>query len=371
MIVKDEVYGTIEFDEIESRIIDTVGFQRLRRITQMSVTNLVYPGANHTRFEHSLGTAHLTSFIADRLEMNGDEKKKAKLFGLLHDVGHVAFSHEGEDVLHKYIGDHETLGKQIILKGEIADILNENYSAKEIADMNENADGMIVEADIGSDRMDYLKRDAMNTGVAYGVIDIDRIVHTLAVEDGEFCVSEGGLEAAESLLVARFMMFSAVYLHKTVRIATAMLHRAIENSIEDGTVKPEDFITMGDEFAYRRMAESPTAKRYAEGLINRKLYKEIEALPEKKLTKKDSEKLEKELSERFDCDIIMDYPTQFSKTVGLKVKTDEGLKPLTELSLLVNSLQKAEEERRKILVLAEEKVRKEKGDEIRKALSSS
>ena len=128
---------------------------------------------------------------------------------------------------------------------------------------------------------------------------------------------------------------------------------------------------MGDEFSYRRMSESPSAKIYAEGLINRKLYKEIESVPERKMTKKDSEKLEKELSEKFECDIIIDYPTKFSKTVGLKVKTGDGLKPLTELSLLVNSLQKAEEERRRILILAEEKVRKEKGDKIRKALSSS
>ncbi len=369
MIVKDEVYGTIEFDEIEERIIDTSDFQRLRRITQMSVTNLVYPGANHTRFEHSLGTAYLTSMIADKLGMTEDEKKKVKMFGLVHDIGHVAFSHEGEDILEKHIGDHEKLGKEMIQKGEIADILNENYSAKEIAGMHGNPKGMIVEADIGSDRMDYLKRDALNTGVAYGVIDIDRIVHTLAVEEDELCVSEGGLEAAEFLLVARFMMFSAVYLHKTVRIATAMLHKAIEKSLEDGTVKPEEFISMGDFVAYRRMAESPSARKYAEGILDRKLYKEIAAIPEKKITKEGAGKLEKELSEKFKCDIIIDYPTQFSKTVELKVKTKDGLKPLTELSSFVQSLQKAEEERKRVLVLAEDEIRKSKGEEIRKALT--
>ncbi len=368
VIVKDEVYGTIEFDELEKRIMDTADFQRLRRITQMSVTNLVYPGANHTRFEHSLGTSHLTSVIAEKLGLPEDERRKAKMFGLLHDIGHVAFSHEGEDILAKHIGDHEKLGKKIIMQSGITDILRENYSPDEMAGMYGSRKGMIVEADIGADRMDYLKRDALNTGVAYGVIDIDRIVHTLAVEGDELCVTEGGLEAAESLLVARFMMFSAVYLHKTVRIATAMLHRAIEKSVEDGTVKPEEFLTMGDEVAYWRMAESPSAKRYAEGLMERRLYKEIAFIPEKKITREGSARLEKELSGKFGCDIIVDYPTQFSKTVELKVKTKDGLKPLTELSVLVSSLQKAEEERRRILVLAEDNVRKTKGEEIRKAV---
>ncbi len=369
VIVKDELYGTIEFDGVEERIMDTPEFQRLRRITQMSVTNLVYPGANHTRFEHSLGTAYLSYVIADKLGFEEDEKKKVKIFGLLHDIGHVAFSHEGEDILKKYVGDHEKLGKEIVSKGKIADILNENYSLKEIAEMYGNAKRMIVEADIGADRMDYLKRDALNTGVAYGVIDIDRIVHTLAIDGDELCVTEGGLEAAESLLVARFIMFSAVYLHKTVRIATAMLHRAIKESIEDGTIKPEEFIYMGDEVAYWRMSQSPSAKKYSEGILNRKLYKEIVFIPEKNISKTEAERLEKELSEKFGCDIMIDYPTQFWKTVELKVKTKEGLKPLTECSSLVRSIQKAEEERRKILVLAEEEIRKTKGDDIRKAVS--
>ncbi len=371
VIIKDEIYGTIEFDEIEERIIDTAAFQRLRRIAQMSVTNLVYPGANHTRFEHSLGTAYLASLIAERLGLEESEKKKIKIFGLLHDIGHVAFSHEGEDVLKRYIGDHEKLGKDIIRNGEIADIINENYSSKEIAEMYGSKRGMIVEADIGADRMDYLKRDALNTGVAYGMIDIDRIVHTLAVEENELCVTEGGLEAAEFLLIARFMMFSAVYLHKTVRIATAMLQRAILGSIEDGTIKPEEFLYMGDTVAYWRMLQSQNAKKYVDGLLRRRLYKEIVSLHEKEISMKEAKELEKKLSEQFECDIIVDYPTKFSKAVELKVKTNGGLKTLPKMSSLVNSLQKAEEERRKILVIAEEAIRRTRGEEIKKVVFRS
>jgi putative nucleotidyltransferase with HDIG domain len=366
VIVKDELYGTIEFDETEGRIIDTKEFQRLRSVRQMSVTNLVYPGANHTRFEHSLGTSYLSSVIAGKLIGDEEERKKIKLFGLLHDIGHTAFSHEGEDVLKDYIGDHETVGKKIIEESGIADILNENYGVKKITEMFGKE--MVVEADIGADRMDYLKRDAMNTGVAYGVIDMDRLVHTVSIAGKELCVKEGGLEAAESLLVARFMMFSTVYLHKTVRIATAMLQRAIKESIESKRISPEEFIWMGDEVAYWRMAMEGSG--YAKGILERRLYKEVATIPQEKINREEAKKLEKELSGRFDCDIIFDYPTQFCKTVELKVlKKDGGLAPLVELSELVNSLRKAEEKRRRILVLTREEDRKKHGESIRKELA--
>jgi len=367
VIIKDEVYGTIEFDKTAERIIDSREFQRLRGIRQMSVTNLVYPGANHTRFEHSLGTSHLASVLAGRLVEDREEREKIKLFGLVHDLGHTAFSHEGEDVLREYIGDHEKVGKKMMEKGEIADILNENYGVKSITGMFGRA--MIVEADVGADRMDYLKRDALNTGVAYGVIDIDRLVHTLALKGNELCVREGGLEAAESLLVARFMMFSTVYLHKTVRIATAMLQRAIKGSVEDGTVSPEEFIGMGDEVAYWRMSRSKQGGEYARGILERKLYKEVAAIPEKKISREEAKELEKELCEKFNCEIIVDYPTQFSKTVELKVlKKDGGLAPLVELSDLVNSLTEAEKKRRRILVLAKEEDKRKHGERIAKEL---
>ncbi len=347
MMIKDELYGTIEFDALEERIIDSKEFQRLRRIRQMSITNLVYPGANHTRFEHSLGTAHLSAVIAHRLGLDADETKKVKLYGLLHDIGHTAFSHEGEQVLKKYIGDHEELGKKKILHGEIADILSENYRAEEITNIGKY--GNIVTSDIGADRMDYLKRDAQNTGVAYGKIDIDRIVHTLLMKENQLCIEKGGLEAAEYLLVARFMMFSAVYLHRTVRIATAMLYRAIEGAIEDG-IPPEKFAELDDEGAIMAMLESKKAGRYVDALLKRRLYKLAYSLPKEE----NHENLEKELSEKFNCDVIVDYPHPFFKPVDFKVQTREGMVHISKLSKLVQSLKKAEEERMRVFVLTDE-----------------
>lgn len=367
MIIKDEIHGTIEFGELEARIIDSGPFQRLRRIKQMSVTNLVYPGANHTRFEHSLGTAHLSSVIARRLGLGGDEAAKVKLYGLLHDVGHTAFSHEGEDVLKAHIGDHESLGRKKILSGEIADILSESYRPREIADVARSPHGSIITSDIGADRMDYLKRDALNTGVAYGIIDIDRLVHTLSIEEGELCVEKGGLEAAEYLLVARFMMFSAVYLHRTVRIATAMLYRAIEGAIADGTTPPESYAELDDEGSLAAICNSPKGGPYARALLTRRLYKEVCSLPPDGPAA--AEALEKKLSSKSGEDIIVDYPHRFFKQVDFRVGTEEGLRPITSLSGLVRSLRAAEEGRMRVLVLADAETREKKGESIRKLIS--
>jgi len=370
MIIRDEIHGTIEFNELEERIIDSDSFQRLRRVKQMSVTNLVYPGANHTRFEHSLGTAHLAWTIAGKLELEEDEARKIKLYGLLHDIGHTAFSHEGEDVLKKYLGDHEKRGSGMIKKGEIADLLSENYRPSEIAELDKTNLGAIVTSDLGADRMDYLKRDALNTGVAYGIIDIDRVVHTLAMENGEVCIEKGGLEAAEFLLVARFMMFSAVYMHKTVRIATAMLYRAIEGSIEDGSLGAEQFLELGDESALALMSESKKGGSYARALLGRRLYKEVYSFPRGEQNQATAEKLEKALCKKLGCDILVDYPHAFFKPVAFKVKTRDGLKPINRISSLVQSLREAEEERMKVLVLAEEEIRKRMAQRIRKEISN-
>jgi len=352
MIIKDEVHGTIEFCGLEKRIIDTPDFQRLRRIKQMSFTNLVYPGANHTRFEHSLGTAYLSGIIAERIGLDNDSTKKVKLYGLLHDIGHTAFSHEGEDVLAPLIGNHELLGEERITSGPIADIIGENYNPKEIANLGKAKEGSIINSDIGADRMDYLKRDALNTGVAYGVIDTDRLMHTLAMHEGELVISEAGLEAAESLLVGRFMMFSAVYLHSTVRIATAMLHKAIALSLEDKTVEATEFKDMADDEALSRMNHSEKAGIFVEGLVGRKLYKEVAQFDNDRNGRRDAESARKKLEQSLGCQMLIDIPYPFVKITGFGVITSEGVKPIEEISGLICSLKKSEESRMKVLLLA-------------------
>jgi hypothetical protein len=351
MIIKDELYGTIEVSELESKIIDTKDFQRMHRIKQMAFTYLVYPGATHTRFEHCLGTMALASMMCERLAIDREEKQKIRLYALLHDIGHVAFSHESEHVLKKYVGDHEEIGKRKIDEGEIADVLKQQYSPKEISGIEKSALGKIITSDLGADRMDYLKRDAQNTGVAYGAIDVDRILHTLAINGNELYIEERGLEAAESLLIARFMMFSTVYLHKTVRIAAAMLREAIANSIEDGTVKPAEFLSMGDDESLLAMQKSKNAQSYVDALLHRRLYKEAFSFETNDRTMKNPEKAGIELKEKCGCDVIVDYPMEISKQVDFNVKTERGMVSIMQLSEFIPALRANAEKRKKIIVL--------------------
>lgn len=360
-VVRDAVHGNITLNPLEERIMDTPEFQRLRRIRQLALTHLVYPGAMHTRFEHSLGTMHLASSICGVLGIDGDEKERIRLRALLHDVGHVAFSHEGEYALAGALGGHEEIGARRVLSGEIGEIIGESFSPKEIAGKKAGISGEIISCDIGADRMDYLKRDAHHIGVAYGMIDTDRIIHTMMREKGRICVERGGLEAAESLLVGRFMMFSAVYLHKTVRIASAMLGRAIRRAVGGGALVPGDFLDAGDEEMLVSLRGADGSSAYAEAIMDRRFYKQAFVVSDLHPLLKRPEEAEQELSRKCGCDIIIGMPNIPSPPSGFMVMGKEGGKDIFEASELVSALLAAEERRRNAIIACPEKYREEVG----------
>ncbi|MEK6978966.1 MAG: HD domain-containing protein [Candidatus Micrarchaeota archaeon] len=373
MMIKDEIHGNIYFNELEERIVDTLDFQRLRRIKQMAFTYLVYPGANHTRFEHSIGVFHLASELCRKLGLSDDDAQKVRLFALLHDIGHLPFSHESEKVLEPHLRTHEEIGKKKVLTGEIGTILNESWNAEEIMNLENAKIGQVVCSDLGADRMDYLVRDSANTGVAYGVIDTERIMHTMELNDetGSLVINEGGLEAAESLLIARFLMFSTVYLHRTVRIAAAIYHKAIQSAVSEG-FEPEKFTIMNDDEILSALAGVAGSSPYISALVGRKLYKEAfsfkpsETDPEKLQTK--TKKLEDVLKQKYKCDVIVEYPSGFFKPIDFKVKFDTGIvEPISRISDIVAALKTSEEKRRKVMVMCPEEMR-EKISEEGKAL---
>lgn len=225
--------------DLEFEIIDTPEVQRLRRIKQLGMTYLVYPSANHTRFEHSLGALHLAGRIGERLGLKPEEKAEIRMAGLLHDIGHGPLSHTSEELLARYLKKpHEKVGRGIIEDSSISEILErEGMDPREIgAIVSGGRDylGKIICSEFDVDRMDYLVRDAHHTGVAYGIVDLDRVVNTLQIHDNTLVISERGLRAVEALLVARFLMIPTVYLHHASRIADAMFLRAIERIIEEG-----------------------------------------------------------------------------------------------------------------------------------------
>lgn len=237
-IVNDPVYGFIRFPEQEIlTLIDHKWFQRLRYIRQMGPAHLVYPGAVHTRFHHSLGAVHLMGKALDELRAKGitisdHECRDARIAILLHDVGHGPFSHALE---HTLVGGitHEHIS------GMIMNLLNEEYNgmlegAIRIFDQSYEKQYLhqLVSSQLDVDRMDYLNRDSFYTGVSEGVIGYDRILQMLTVQDNQLMVEEKGVHSVEKFIIARRLMYWQVYLHKTVLGAEVLLINILKRAKE-------------------------------------------------------------------------------------------------------------------------------------------
>ncbi len=359
--IRDPIMGDIKFSETEKKVIDLPEFQRLRRVKQLATAYLVYPGAMHTRFEHSLGTMEMTyQFLKSMEEAEEDEKELMRLVGLLHDVGHCAFSHDGENALGI---NHEEKGMKIIRSSEIRDIICEHYSLEEFENAYRGRGlGMIVCSAIGSDRLDYLIRDAYYTGVAYGVIDKERLLQCINLsEDNKLFVEEKDIAVIESVLIARFLMFTNVYNHKTVRICSAMLRKAVHTALVQQKFTEGDFYRFGDQELLMLMGKDEK-NTYALELRNRKLWKKIDEIDYseflncigRKKTQKAAMELEKELERRFEQEFIVDLPVPSYKEPEIRVVNERHVFPFVFLSPLVSALKDAEKERLKVFVLCRE-----------------
>lgn len=236
--ITDPIHRYIRFTGLEREIIDTPVFQRLRKIRQLAGAHLVYPSAQHTRFEHSLGTMHLAGLAGQTLLDKGyiekkDQLESLRLAALLHDIGHGPFSHLFEEVL---IGrgmstsSHENMGKKIIRETIIKDKLEKyGYDSDSICNLSFGESPImfyneIIAGGLSSDIMDYLPRDSFFTGVEYGKIDYYRLISSFEVlSNGHLGINKSAINSLESMLISRFQMFKAVYFHKTVRSAEVML----------------------------------------------------------------------------------------------------------------------------------------------------
>lgn len=264
--VRDPLHGFIEFDSAEKKVIDSPPFQRLRHVNQLALSNLVYPGGTHKRFEHSLGVMHVAGEIFDTVTrpenvhpaVQGLLPRPAELAywrcvlrmaALCHDVGHLPFSHAAEDLL-PADWDHERLSREHIEseamekvwssmrpKPQPEDVAKLALGPESAAGLNFNPwegvlAAMIVGDVFGADRIDYLLRDSLHLGVAYGRFDYSRLLQTIRIlpqppageaeeqqpqeeREPELGILRGGLESAEALLMARYQMFSQVYFHHT------------------------------------------------------------------------------------------------------------------------------------------------------------
>ena len=237
-ILNDPIYGFITIpNELIFDIIQHEYFQRLRRISQMGLTYLVYPGAHHTRFHHALGCMHLMGKAIQVLKFKGiaisDEEATAlQLAILLHDIGHGPFSHAMEHSIVEHI-THEEISLKFM------EALNEEFNGKlslaiEIfkGEYERQFFNQLISSQLDMDRADYLKRDSFYTGVAEGNINSERIITMLNVVDDELVVEEKGVYSIEKFLIARRLMYWQVYLHKTGLVAEHLLVRVLKRAKE-------------------------------------------------------------------------------------------------------------------------------------------
>lgn len=270
--IRDPIHGFVTLTDWERDIVNHSAFQRLRRIRQLSMTDMVYPGAMHTRFEHSLGVMHVATRMFNSLVEREGEFLKSKSLGftdeglkrdrvivrlaaLLHDCGHAPFSHAAEDLM----PENPQTGKRFkhehfssaIIRVLLKDVIenhpdNQNLEIKaddvaQLIDEDKASLGRrtlwkhLISSQLDADRSDYLLRDSHHAGVAYGHYDLDRLITTLRVGLSEdsgtplITIDKSGQHVAEALIIARYMMFTQVYFQKTRRIYDIHLRDAVKN----------------------------------------------------------------------------------------------------------------------------------------------
>jgi HD superfamily phosphohydrolase len=353
--IKDPVHDHILVDGFALDLLDTPEMQRLRHVRQLGTAYLVYPSANHTRFEHSLGVYHLAVRALDNLDVTGVERDEVRAAALLHDVGHTPFSHNVEDVVEEYVGKrHDEVDG--IIEGDVARVLEGNdVSPDRVAALvrGEGRYGQLVSGALDVDRMDYLVRDAHHTGVPYGTIDSGRLVLELEYVDDELVLDEGNVQTAEALLLARSLMHPTVYSHHVARISTAMLERATQRLVEsDEGVDAKTVRRMDDHELTVALRESDETRQTAERLAERRLYKRAVWKPRDEVRETtleaDPRELEREIADSAGTEpheVIVDVsePPEMAETEA-RVMVDGERRMLENVSVLVSILRKAHEE---------------------------
>jgi len=322
----DPIHDFVRVYDNELKIIDTPIFQRLRRIRQLSGAHLIYPGAQHTRFEHSLGVMHIASMagqvLAEKGVVSSDDIQILRLASLLHDIGHGPFSHLFEEIFEeKRKISHEDLGRDIILKTEIGDIISKNgfdkklitklaFGDSKLQFMNE-----IISGVLSADMMDYLLRDGYFTGAEHAKIDHHRLTHSLDVYKNKLALDKSSLVNFETMMISRYQMFKAVYFHKTVRAGEVMLLEAMdlaEGELGLSSMNLDEYLQLSDDVILAKLLNLPehnsklkASKKIATDYLNRNLFKSVfeTTLAGKAITKKHMQELREEVSKKSKIDI--------------------------------------------------------------------
>ena len=378
--VKDTVHDHIEIDGVGAALLDTPAVQRLRHVKQLGTVQLVYPSANHTRFEHSLGVYHLARKALDHLGIEGRRADRIEAAAMLHDVGHGPFSHNLESLTHRRTGKYHDDVAGLLGGGEVGAVLrNHGLDPDRVAGVvaGEGTYAGVVSGELDVDRMDYLVRDAYHTGVPYGTIDTERFVRELtfveatevndggteASEDGSndgssptsptLVLDEGNVQTAESLLLARALMNPVVYTHHVARISKAMLRRAAADLLDATAATAAELRRMDDHdflAAIRACPETAEmSRRYDErDLYKRAVWAEYGDVPDRVHDADHAAglSLEREIAEEAGVareDVILDVPPEPSmRESTARVTVNGEVRRLERQSPLVSALRVAQ-----------------------------
>jgi len=289
--IKDPVHGYVYVTEAEKEIIDSYPVQRLHRLRQLAGAEFVYPGANHTRFEHSIGVTYLAGCLSENPNLSQylseDEVQTIRIAALLHDVGHGPFSHVFEHLLVKFLNKtHEDMTTWIIQKSELSDIIKGlGYDPNVIGKLAVGAlhkpgkafIDQIIRSSVDVDKLDFVVRDTYHTGAEYGYVDVFRLIHMLDILDENLAVDLGALSALESFMLARLESFKSIYFHRVGRAAQIMIATAMEQAKDElGLVdfkSPEEYLTLNDYTVWAMLKKCEKSRKIMEDLERRRLLK--------------------------------------------------------------------------------------------------
>lgn len=354
--IRDGVYEDyIELNENEANILSSEPVQRLRRVNQLGLSSLVYPSANHSRFEHSLGAMYLAGCMANSLSLDDSERRAYRIGALLHDTGHAPFSHAIERLVEERLGEsHEDKSCELVNAIEDSIPVDSGW-VKDI--IKGESEYNIVAGDVDVDRMDYLRRDSQRTGLQNGRIDTATLINFSEISDSDDWVfSHKCLQALDGFFHSRFEMTKSVYSHHTSKIAESMLERAVDSYIESNS-ELEQLIRWDDYQLHTHLIESDgTSKELYSRISNRNLYKRAVFLSDVNYTRRELIRLEKLIDNRRDTEkeiadiagvdenkVIVDPP----RTPG-EIKTDVlvnnhgTIQPFHELSSISTQLEEVE-----------------------------
>ena len=362
--IRDPIWQNIYLSSGTKAVTQSPLFQKLSRIRQLGPTYHVYPGATHTRLNHSLGVFHIAKRLITKL-LSGDNPPQLSLEGvksfliasLLHDIGHFPYAHSLKELPLK---EHEAIAAEMILDSGLTSVIKDKAGADPLAVasiIDENMDPAdnfevpfyrsMLSGVLDPDKLDYLNRDAFFCGVPYGIQDTDFYIDKIRFDQRKIVLEESGITAIENILFSKYLMYKTVYWHKTVRIATAMIKKATALALREGYLKPRQLYGLDDDDFYKTVhTPNFVPLKLIDRVFNRDLYKVAVDIDysEKRHSKlldlssrfETEEMIAGELSgltgTKWECqDVIIDIPEPISFEVDLHVKMPGGLRLFRDL----------------------------------------